>query len=116
VGKPERKRPPGRPRRRKVDNIKMDLREIGWSGMYWTDLAQGRDQWRDFVNTVMNFRVPSNAGNFLSSCAIGGFSTRVQLHELVMCVKITRALGGIEGAEVFSKLCVVMYVLTLLVA
>jgi hypothetical protein len=58
VGKPERKRPLGSPRRRWVDNIKMDLRGIGWSGMDWIDLAQDRDQWRAFVNMVMNFRVP----------------------------------------------------------
>jgi hypothetical protein len=54
VGKPERKRPLGRPRRRWVDNIKMDLREIGWRGMDWFDLVQDRDQWRVLVNTVMN--------------------------------------------------------------
>jgi hypothetical protein len=58
VGKPEGKRPLGRPRRRCVDNIKIDLREIGWAGMDWIDLAQCRDQWRGLVNTVMNFRVP----------------------------------------------------------
>jgi hypothetical protein len=58
VGKPEGKRPLGRPRRRWEDNIKMDLREIGWDGMNWIDLAQDRDQWRALVNTVMNFRVP----------------------------------------------------------
>jgi hypothetical protein len=57
VGKPEGKRPPGRPTRRWEDNIKMDLREIGWGGMDWIDLAQGRDQWRALVNTVMNLRV-----------------------------------------------------------
>jgi hypothetical protein len=45
-------------RRRWVDNIKMDLREIGWDGVDWIDLAQDRDQWRAVVNTVMNFRVP----------------------------------------------------------
>jgi hypothetical protein len=44
LGKPERKRPLGRPTRRSVDNIKMDLRNIGWCGMDWTDLAQHRDQ------------------------------------------------------------------------
>jgi hypothetical protein len=54
VGKPEGKRP----RRRWEDNIKMDLRETGWGGMDWTDLAQDRDQWRALVNTVMNLRVP----------------------------------------------------------
>jgi hypothetical protein len=58
VGKPEGKRPLGTPRRRWEDNIRMDLREIEWGGMYWTDLAQDRDQWRALVNTVMNLRVP----------------------------------------------------------
>jgi hypothetical protein len=56
VGKPEEKRPLGRPRWE--DNIIMDLREIGWGGMDWIDLAQDMDQWRALVNTVMNFRVP----------------------------------------------------------
>jgi hypothetical protein len=58
VGKLEGKRPLGRPRRRWVENIKMDLREIGWDGTDWTDLAQYRDQWRALVNTIMNLRVP----------------------------------------------------------
>jgi hypothetical protein len=58
VGNPEGKRPLGRPRRRCVDNIKMNLREIGWDGMDWIDLAQNRDQQRALVNTVMNLRVP----------------------------------------------------------
>jgi hypothetical protein len=57
VGKLEGKRPLRRPRRRRVDSIKMDFREIGWGGMDWTDLAQDRDQWRAVVNTVMNLRV-----------------------------------------------------------
>jgi transposase len=57
VGKPETKRPLGRPRCRRVNNIKMDLREIGWDGMNWIDLAQDMDQWRALVNTVMNLRV-----------------------------------------------------------
>jgi hypothetical protein len=57
VGKAEGNRPLGRPRRRWVDNIKMNLREIGWGGMDWIDLAQERDQWRALVKTVMNFRV-----------------------------------------------------------
>jgi hypothetical protein len=57
VGKPEGRRPLGRPRRRYVDNIKMDLREIGWDGTDWIDLAQDMDQWRALVNTVMNLRV-----------------------------------------------------------
>jgi hypothetical protein len=58
VGKPEGKRPLGRHRRRWENNIRMDLREIGWGGMDWIDLAQDRDQWRALVNTVMNLRVP----------------------------------------------------------
>jgi hypothetical protein len=58
VGKPEGKRSLGRPRRRWVDNIKMDLREIGRHGVDWIELAQDRDQWRALVNTVMNLRVP----------------------------------------------------------
>jgi hypothetical protein len=58
VGKPEGKRSLGRPRRRWADNIKMDLREIGWDGMDWTDLTQDSYQWRALVNTVLNLRVP----------------------------------------------------------
>jgi hypothetical protein len=57
VGKPEGKRPLGRPRRKWVDNIKMDLREIGWGCTDWIDLGQDRDQWRALVNTVMNLGV-----------------------------------------------------------
>jgi hypothetical protein len=58
VSMPQGKKPLGRPRRRWVDNIKMDLREIGWDGMDSTDLVQNRDQWRALVNTVMNLQVP----------------------------------------------------------
>jgi hypothetical protein len=58
VRKPEGKRSLERPRLRWVDNIKMDLREIGWDGRDWTELAQDRDQWRALVNTAMNLRVP----------------------------------------------------------
>jgi hypothetical protein len=58
VGKPEGKRPLGRPRQMWVDNIKMDLRDIGWDGMGWIELAQDRDQWRALVNTVVKLRVP----------------------------------------------------------
>jgi hypothetical protein len=58
VGRSEGKRPLGRPRRRWEDNIKMDLRETGIDGANWIWLAQDRVQWRAFVNTVMNLRVP----------------------------------------------------------
>jgi hypothetical protein len=63
VGKPEGKRPLGRPRCRWVDNIKIALRETGWDGMDWINLAQDRDQWRALVNTVMNLRVPKMLGS-----------------------------------------------------
>jgi hypothetical protein len=58
VGKPEGKRPLGIPRRRWEDNIKMDLQEVGYEGMYWIDLAQDRYWWKALVNAVMNPRVP----------------------------------------------------------
>jgi hypothetical protein len=58
VGNPEGKRPLGRPRYRRVDNINMNLREIRWDGMDWIDLTQDRDQWRAVVNAVMNLWVP----------------------------------------------------------
>jgi hypothetical protein len=57
----------------------MDLREIGWGGMDWIDLAQDRGLWRALVNTVINLLVPYNVGKFLSGCATGGFSRRAQL-------------------------------------
>jgi hypothetical protein len=66
VGKPEEKRSHGRLGRRWKDNIKMDLREVGW-GMDRTDLAQDRDRCPALVNAVMNLPVPQNAGNFLTS-------------------------------------------------
>jgi hypothetical protein len=58
VGKPEGKAPLGRSRCRWVDNIKIDLRDIGWDGVDWIDMAQDRDQWMALVNTVFNLRVP----------------------------------------------------------
>ena len=58
VGKPERKRPLGRPRRRWEDNIKMDLQEVGAGCGDWMELAQDRDGWRALVGTVRKFRVP----------------------------------------------------------
>jgi len=58
VGKPEGKRPLGRPRRRWDDNIMMDLQEVAGGTMDWIELAQDRDRWRALVNAVMNLRVP----------------------------------------------------------
>jgi len=58
VGKPEGKRPLGRPRRRWEDNINMDLQEVVCGCMNWSELVQDRDRWRALVNSVMNFRVP----------------------------------------------------------
>jgi len=58
VGKPEVKRPLGRPRRRWEDNIKMDIQEVGCGGMDWIELAHYRERWRALVNAVMNLRVP----------------------------------------------------------
>jgi hypothetical protein len=58
VGKPEGKRPLGRPRRRWENNIKVDLPEVGGGGWDWMELAQDRDGWRALVSTVKNFRVP----------------------------------------------------------
>jgi hypothetical protein len=58
VGKPEGKRPLGRPRRRWVDNIRMDLGEVGWSDVDWIDLVQDRNRWRAVVNSVLNLPVP----------------------------------------------------------
>jgi hypothetical protein len=58
VGKPEGKRPLGRPRRRWMYNINMDLGEIGWGGADWIGLAQDGDRWRALVNSVLNLRVP----------------------------------------------------------
>jgi hypothetical protein len=58
VGKPEGKRPLGRPRHRWEDNIKMDFKEVGFESMDWIKLAQNRERWRALVNAVMNLRVP----------------------------------------------------------
>jgi hypothetical protein len=58
VGKPERKRPKGRPRRRWVDNIRMDLQDVGCGYMDWIGLAQNRDRWWTLVSVVMNLGVP----------------------------------------------------------
>jgi hypothetical protein len=71
VRKPEGNRPIIRPRHRWVNNIKMDLLEIGWCGVDWIGLAQDRDKWRAVVNAVMNLRVPQNDENLSSGYTIG---------------------------------------------
>ena len=80
VGKPEGKRPLGRPRRRWVDNIRTDLQEVGCGYMDWIRLAQDRDRWRTLLSAVMNLRVPWNAGNFLTSYKPVSFSRRTLHH------------------------------------
>jgi hypothetical protein len=59
----------------------MDLREIGWDGVYWIDIDQDRDQWRALVNTVLNVRVPNDVGEFLRGCTIDSSSRRSQLRK-----------------------------------
>jgi hypothetical protein len=76
MGKPEGKIPLGRPRRRWVDSIKTDHREVEWGGRDWIELAQDRDQWRALVNTFGFLKI---AGNFRNGCIIGSFSGRAQL-------------------------------------
>jgi len=67
VGKTEGRRPLGRPRRTRKDNIKTNLNEVGCKARDWIDVAQYRETWRAFVNAVKNFRIPRNVGNFLTS-------------------------------------------------
>jgi hypothetical protein len=67
VGKPEGKRPLGKPRHIWVDNIKKVLKEEGWDGLDWIDLTQDRGQWRSLVNPIMKLRVPQNTRKFLGS-------------------------------------------------
>jgi hypothetical protein len=80
VGKPERKRPLGRPRCRWVDNIRMDPGEVGWGDVDWIGLAQDRKRWRALVNSVLNLRVPLNAGKLSSGLTSSGLWSSVQLH------------------------------------
>jgi hypothetical protein len=80
VGKPEGKRPLGRPRRRWEDKIRMDLKEIGWKGVDWLHLAQDRDQGQDLLSTVLNLRIPLKGRTFLTVGVTISFSRRALLH------------------------------------
>ena len=80
VEKPERRRPLGKPTCRWVDNIRMDLQEVGCGYMDWIGLAQDTDRWRTLLSVVMNLQVPWNAGNFLTSCKPVSFSRRTLHH------------------------------------
>jgi hypothetical protein len=82
VGKPEGKRPLGRPRHRWMDNIKIDLLEIGLNVVDWIGLAQDRYRWRGLVNSVLNLRVPYNAENQPSGCTTCGLSSGTRLHRV----------------------------------
>jgi len=88
VGKPEGRRPLGRPRRRWEDNTRMGLRKVGCGCVNWMELAQDRDRWRALVGAVMNLRVPQNARNFLTSCRPVSFSRRTLLHGVGKYVSI----------------------------
>jgi hypothetical protein len=77
VGKPEGKRPLGRPRRRWKDNIRMDLAEVGWGDVDWIGMAQDRNRWRALVNSVLNLRDKWNAEKLLN-----GLSSSAQLHRV----------------------------------
>jgi predicted small integral membrane protein len=67
VGKPEGRRPLLKTQHSWEDNLKINLKEMGWGGMDWIDLAQDRDRWWALVNVVINLQVPHNVGNFLTS-------------------------------------------------
>ena len=85
LGKSEGKRPLGRPRRRWVDNIRIDLQEVVCGYMDWIGLAQDRDRWRTLVSAVMNLRVSWNAGIFLTSCKPVSSSRRTLHHGVSKC-------------------------------
>ena len=80
VWKPEGKTPLVRPKRRRKDNIKIDLQEVGWGGMDWIELAQDTETWRALVKAVINLQGPQDEGNFLTSSEPVGFSRRTLLH------------------------------------
>ena len=90
VGKPEGKRPLGRPRRRWEDNIKMDLQEVGGGCGDWTELARDRDRWRALVSTVRNLRVPKMRGISWLAAEPVSFSRRTLLHGVSKSIRLFR--------------------------
>jgi hypothetical protein len=82
VGKPEGRRPLGRPGRRWVNNIKMDLLEMGLGDVDWIGLAQDKDKWKALVNAIMSLRVPKMLGKLSSGYTIGGLSSSFQFRRI----------------------------------
>jgi hypothetical protein len=82
LGKADLRRPLGRPRRRWVDNIRMDLGQVGWGDVEWIGLAQDRDRWRALVNSVLNLWVPRNAGKLSSVQITRNLSNSAQPHRV----------------------------------
>jgi hypothetical protein len=65
-----------------VDNIRMDLGEVGWGDVDWIGLTQDRDKWRALINSVLNLQVPQNAGNLLTGYTTNCLSSSAQLHRV----------------------------------
>jgi hypothetical protein len=80
AGKSEGRRPVGRPERTWLDNSRMDLLEVGWGEVDWIGLAEDRDRWRALVSSVLNLRVPQNAGKLWSVQTTRDLSSSSQLH------------------------------------
>jgi hypothetical protein len=82
VGKPEKRRPLGRPRHRSLDNIRMDFVEVVWGDMDWIGLARDRNRWRALVNSVSNLWISKNAEKLSSVLSTGDLSSSPQLHRI----------------------------------